>query len=112
MNFNTFIWIFFIAIGTFLSRYLPLKTSLLRADKKNNAKDIWSQLFEVSGISIIASLLIISLSSQQNGENPLYSINVLISSLIVIGTCLLWKNPGASVIAGIVSFGIINFVAF
>ncbi len=110
MNFTEFTGIIVIGIGTYLLRYLPLKASILRSNGKDNKKDITTNIFEIAGISIVASLFVSSIDIPQICENFPYFLNVCISSVIVILICSKWKNPGLSVIVGIISFAILGFI--
>ena len=110
MDLTCFIGVVLVGIGTFFLRYLPLKAGLSRPAKKKNGKDVWSEILEVSGISIIAALLVSSVEFPGKGENLNYLINVIISSGLVILTCFIWKNPGVSVICGIACFAALGFI--
>jgi len=78
MKFNTFIFISLIAIGTYFLRFLPLKASLQKAYEKENKKDMWSEILEISGISIIASLLVSSVSVPETGDALFHIINIFL----------------------------------
>lgn len=105
-------FIVFISMGTYFLRFLPLRLSLKNRRISGDGNNLTTELIEVSGTSIIAALLVSSITLPEYVEALVYVLNLFLSSAAVILTCFIWKNPGLSVISGMLSFGLISYFFF
>ncbi len=96
-----------IGLGTFIFRFIPF---LFGEKMSNSFFRGLLPFFKLSGISIIASLFILSLNLNINLIFSLYAIKVILSCLAVIFCSIIFKNPGISVLIGIFVFFVTNLV--
>jgi branched-subunit amino acid transport protein len=97
-----------IALGTYLFRYIPLKTSISRLGE--GEENTLTKLFEISGISIITSLLISSFHGVLLQGDWLLVTKVCLSSLAVLLSLKYTHNSGLSIITGIIFFAFFSFL--
>ena len=94
------------ALGTYLIRAVPFLLSARK--RKNSEKHQQISLFlQLMGPSIIAALLVTSIGLP-NSEDYFQVLNYLIGFTGVGASYWLWKNPGICVLAGVISFSILQ----
>ena len=94
------------ALGTYLIRAVPF---LLSARIKKNSKNHpqIKLFFQLMGPSMIAALLVTSIGFP-NSEDYFQILNYLIGFAGVGASHWLWKNPGICILAGVLSFYVLQ----
>ncbi len=101
--------ILIVAAGTYCFRYFPLKAGIKKPAPKTQNRVFIDTLFEIAGTSIIAALFVNSVHLPQSENLLPYIIKFGTASAVVIGTGLIRKNAGLSVVSGIITFALLHF---
>ena len=92
------------ALGTYLIRAVPFLLSTRKKIRIKNYPQI-KLFFQLMGPSMIAALLVTSIEFP-NSENYSQILNYLIGFAGEGASYRLWKNPGISVLAGVLCFSV------
>jgi len=95
-----------IALGTYLLRYLPLRTSYRSLHTSTNRTMVLNRAFEIAGICVIAALFLHSVSLPEGRPPSLAALRLTASLIMVAAISHAWKNPGMGVLAGILCFAL------
>jgi len=96
--------VFFLAVGTYLSRLIPLVLTLKRQQALQNPRKIIQQLLEYIGPSLIAALFVISITPLTTNVSFHDGFRVGLALLAVLISHFAWKNPGISVLVGVAAY--------
>ncbi len=96
------------AIGTFLQRFIPFLIAH-KARKRRNRTSWWETFLEGIGPAAIASLLIISLSSDVHIQSNFQVIAVLAALCVVFLAKKLMGGVAIATLLGAIAYGLISW---
>ncbi len=103
---NILIAVIFLAVGTYLTRFIPFYLSAKRQEAPHQPREIFQKIFIYIGPSLIASLVVISLSPLTPKIILGDFFRLVLGFIAITIAHIIWRNPGISVLLGIAAYAI------